>query len=186
MTPIGVREGVTWCGEITLVLLGFWCISTRQTVSWLCVPDFRPALASIDPQTVLSRSCGGKGPSAPREHSPAQGYQSHQRRTGAGMGRTGLASSSPRMTVPPFPHCLCSSPSSQPGSFHQNRDEVLKWWGRAAAPLDSTLLVAPLQKAPTPSLWDSLLAQVLPLGLSIPWQKHPAPTFSISFLEKPN
>lgn len=142
--------------------------------------------ASIDLQTVLSRSCGGKGPSAPREHSPAQGYQSHQRRTGAGVGRTGLASSSPRMTVPPFPRCLCSSPSSQPGSFHQNRDEVLKWWGRAAAPLDSTLLVAPLQKAPTPSLWDSLLAELLPLGLSIPWQKHPAPTFSISFLEKPN
>lgn len=54
------------------------------------------------------------------------------------------------MTVFPLSLCLCLGPSSQPGSFHQNRDEVLKWRGRTAAPLSSKLLITPLQKLQYP------------------------------------
>lgn len=54
------------------------------------------------------------------------------------------------MTVLPFPLCLCLSPSSQPGSFHQNRDEVLKWRGRIAAHISSKFLITPLRKLQYP------------------------------------
>lgn len=36
--PISVKEGIAQCGETIIILLGFWHNSTRQTVSWLCVP----------------------------------------------------------------------------------------------------------------------------------------------------
>lgn len=84
MRPVGVKEGITQCGETIIILLGFWHNSTRQMVSWLCVAWF---VASIHLQTVLSRSWGGKGQLAPNGHNLVQGYRPPQRRAGQGKPR---------------------------------------------------------------------------------------------------